>query len=401
MPNLPPSPAHEARSDEAKLLAVLVMAWMFLFGLIGSGLVGPNRSSIEREFGLSHAQYGAAFAAIQVLCAFGALTVSSRFRRFEPIDALLGSICLQTAGFAAVSGTRSAAGLAAGWTLVTLGTTLGFVVNSLSAALWLHDPARGVTLLHGWNGVGKVAGPLLAALCLAVGWRLSFLATGAASVALLVPLLLRRKLLHSVVPTAGDTAPTSGSIWSASRIGFVVLPFALLTGGNVAFAALVPLYYETTQGMSAERSSLLLTAHLFGVAAGRFALMGARLSPNTMIAVCLLAGLSVFPALHSRSYPVLALCLFGVGVMFSGTWPGFYAQAARFFPHSPHLLDYGSAVGSALGIAVCMIGSGLLMARSPALALVSGPVALWLFGLFYFLSPLSRLTPDDPALRKS
>ena len=63
-----------ARGSSAALLGSFVMSWMFLFGMIGTGLVGPNRSSIEREFGLSHTQFGAAFALVQIGCSLGAFT---------------------------------------------------------------------------------------------------------------------------------------------------------------------------------------------------------------------------------------------------------------------------------------------------------------------------------------
>ena len=63
--------------------------------------------------------------------------------------------------------------------------------------------------------------------------------------------------------------------------------------------------------------------------------------------------------------------------MFSSTCPAFYAQAARFFPpHARHLLDYGSALGNAIGIALCVYGSSALAERHLACALRFGPAVL-------------------------
>jgi hypothetical protein len=76
--------------------------------------------------------------------------------------------------------------------------------------------------------------------------------------------------------------------------------------------------------------------------------------------------------------------------MFSGPWPIFYAQASRFFTSFPHLLDYGTSVGGALGIAACMYGSGALAERSPDLAMLLGPAAVWVYAVVYAFSPMSK-----------
>lgn len=373
-------------------LTALVMSWMFLFGMIGTGLVGPNRPAIEREFGLSHAAFGAAFSVIQIACSAGALAAASRLRRFDSIRALILSLWIQVAGFLVVCLSHSLVGLGIGWTLITLGNVMGAVVNNLSARLWPENPSRGIALLHGFNSLGKVAGPVLAAGCLVIGWRSSFLATGAVTFALLAYFLWRQGKSPASVPAAfADEAEIEGGV-HRPLFWLCTLLFGLLAGGNVAFAALVPLYYATTREVSAGAGSLLLTAHLMGVAAGRFTFAGPgrRLSPNAMIGICLFTGLSVFVSVTRAPFALVSLALFGVGWMFSNPWPTFYAQSARFFPAHPHLLDFGTALGMALGSAAMVTLSSLLFESSPALAMISGPAAVWLFGLIYFLSPFSR-----------
>src|SRR5205085_2229509 len=68
---------------EGRRLATVAMAWMFLFGMIGTGLVGPNRTSIEREFGIGHAAFGIAFAALQLASPTIVWILASRARRFD------------------------------------------------------------------------------------------------------------------------------------------------------------------------------------------------------------------------------------------------------------------------------------------------------------------------------
>lgn len=383
--------------DNRGLLAGVVLSWMFLFGLIGTGLVGPNRTAIEREMGLSHAGFGAAFALVQIVCAILVLGAVSVLPRFRNHSALGFSLLVQAVGFAAVFLSRGRMGLIAGWTLITLGVALGSVANTVSARLWAHDPRKGVALLHGLNGLGKVAGPLIAAACLALGWRLSFLVVGALTLGLLALLWRGRSDFAAwEPPPAGDRTVLPASLHLLGRPFYwlCVLPFGLIAGGDVCFAALVPVFYETRHQASPAQASLLLVAHLIGLACGRFAFTfwGGRLSNNAVIALCLAGGLFALPAALASAPWVWAAALFGVGIQFSSTWPTFYAQvSSRFFPPSTHhLLDYGSGLGNALGIAVCVYASSVLADRSLVLALLFGPTALWLFGVVYFCSPLSR-----------
>jgi fucose permease len=380
------------RSSGTTHLATLVMSWMFLFGMIGTGLVGPNRTAIEHEFRLSHAQFGTAFALIQIACASLVLYVAARRRSANNLTLLIVSLAVQVAGFVCVYLSHVVSGLAFGWTLITLGTVLGSVSNSVSAELWPDNPRRGVTLLHGFNSIGKVAGPLVAAALLTLGWRPSFLAVGTITLVLLVAFWSNRLRFtaperHVPADVRLDGALRQPAYW------LTVLPFGLIAGGDVAFAALVPLYYETVHGLSPQTASLLLTSHLLGLVVGRFTFVALsdRLTNNLVIGLCLLNGLFIFPALLASSLIGWSLALFGVGWMFSSTWPTYYAQVAHFFPPgSRHLLDYGSGLGSSLGIALCVYASSALAEHHLAAALSFGPGVVWIFGVLYFLSPLSR-----------
>jgi predicted MFS family arabinose efflux permease len=379
--------------NDTTLLRVLVMSWMALLGMIGTGLVGPNLSSIERELRIDHSQFGAAFAVIQVLCSLAVLVVARRARSFDSGGAFLLSLVVQTAGFGVVFLSRTALVLGAGWTLITLGTVLGSVANNVSARLWADNPRRGVTLLHGFNGIGKVVGPLIAIGCLALGWRLSFLAVGIITVALLAGFWATRERMATLShESASERREQAAVTRTGPGFWLCVLPFGLIAGGDVCFAALMPSFYERVHQLSPENASLLLTAHLVGLAVGRFAFvpLNERLGNHRVIALCLAAGVFLVPALLGRSPWVWALGVFGVGWMFSSTWPTYYAQIAPHFADRPAVLDYGSALGNALGIAVCVYGASALAEQFPTAALLVGPAALWVFGAVYFTTALSR-----------
>ncbi len=421
-----PSPPDAPWPSDARRIAWLGIAWMFLYGALGTGLVGPNRPGIERELGLSHAQFGAAFAVIQIACSFSVLAVTSRARRLDRSRALSLSLLAQTVGFVLVFIGPGRAGLAAGWSLITLGATLGFVSNSLSAKLWPDNPRRGVLLLHGFDGAGKVTGPALAALCLGLGWRWSFAVGGALTGALLiVSWRIRLPSRAAVKPAPERQSPETTSTGSSegdapspetappvsdlsqdaaaspgpstrSLLREGVLPFALLTGANVSFATLVPTYSRTVLGLGASAASLALSAHLLGMAVGRFGLFSAKTPPppNRVIALCIAAGLAVFPLAGRPSLIVALVALFGVGLMFSGVWPTYYGLVSPRYRAAPHRLDYGSALGGNLGAAACVWISSALAERSLFASLAFGPAMMALFGVLHFAGVLRSGRPE-------
>jgi len=143
---------------------------------------------------------------------------------------------------------------------------------------------------------------------------------------------------------------------------------------------------------SAAAGTLLLVVHLAGLAAGRFAsaLLARRLSNSAVIGLCLAAGLFVFPAVLLENLAAASAALFVMGLMFSSTWPSFYAQASRHLADGRDMMPYGSALGNTLGVSLCLFASGALADANLTAAMFFGPAVLWGFGAAYFASPLSR-----------
>ena len=383
-----------------RLMGPLIMSWVFLSGMIGTGLVGPNRSSIESEFALSHAKFGLVVAAIQVTASFLALLLGPRLRRWGSYRVLMLGLAIQSVGFASIFFIHQAAGLVLGWALVNFGTVLGAVTNNISMHLWPNNARKGVTLLHAWNGTGKIAGPLLVAGCLALGWRTSFLAVGLLTgVVLLTFYLVRNRT--GVIPeqVARDASSRRAEVWRNPFYWLSILPFAMIAGGEAAFVTLLPVWLEKGQGYSPQAASLLLTVHLSGLASGRF-LTGAlneRIGNNTIIAGCLATGVFVFPVMLYAHPWALYPALYLMGFMFSSTWPTTYAQVARFHSGQRDMLAYGSSVANVLGISGCVLISSWIADQSLRWSLLFGPSVLWLFGLIYYTTRLSARQVAAPA----
>lgn len=99
-------PTARSRSGDIAVLRGLILSWMFLFGMIGAGLVVPNLLSIERELGVSHGQVGGVFALIQIPCSLAVLYAASRRSAFDNATAFAASHLVQTLGFVTVYASR-------------------------------------------------------------------------------------------------------------------------------------------------------------------------------------------------------------------------------------------------------------------------------------------------------
>ena len=84
-----------------------------------------------------------------------------------------------------------------------------------------------------------------------------------------------------------------------------------------------------------------------------------------------------------------------MGLMFSATWPTFYAQASLHLGRHKDMLAYGSGLGTVLGASLCVLASSFVADFDLTLSLIFGPVILWLFAAVYYTTRLSKA--PDPA----
>lgn len=382
-------------------LRFLILFWFLLAGAVRTGLVGPNRPSIEEEFGLTHGQFGLGIAVIQVLSAGLILAITSRLKRLNPMSVMIFGLALQLGGFGFVAATGDIYSLCIGWWLISAGTSLGAVGNNVSMDLWPQEPRKGVVLLHSFNAAGKVIGPVIAGLCLYLSWRMSFLGVGVVTLAGLAAfVLLYRKANRFYAQRHHEEIQKKLTRGVLHRPVFwlVVCFFAMIAGGEFIFATIMPTYFHNVRGFSKEQASWLLSLHLLGLMCGRFisAHFAGRRSNRAIVGICLLCGVAIVPILYSNSMVLLLPALFVLGGMFSSTWPSTYAHLNGPFAHYRAELAYGSALGNNLGFAVFAITSSYLADWSLEAAMLMGPIVLWLFGLLFFFGPLrSETRPID------
>jgi len=374
------------------------MAIVLHSGLVGTGLVGPNRPAIEAEYGLNHTLFGVGISVAQCVVALALVVYASKLRTDNPPRVVNVGLVTQLVGFALIFATKSAILLLAGWLLISLGVMLISVTNNMAQDLWPGDRRRGVILLHFYNSGGKVLGPAVVAACIALafGWRWSFVIAGVMVIGLMIISAISAGQARQLYRQhAGQrTATLETNVLRDRFYWLCVLPFGLIAGGEAAFATLAPTYYFQVKGLSQQAANMLLTVHLVGLMSGRLiaAFFGTRFSSNTIIAACLSAGVFVFPAIYVDQPAIRIASLVLLGLTFSATWPTFYAQVAPHWPDHRPMLAFGSALGNMVGIALCVLLSSMIADVNLLAAVVSGPVILWLFGLVYYTTRLSRST---------
>src|SRR5687768_10645268 len=147
-PLLQPQPVPHAGT-----LRTLILFRFLITGIISTGLVGPSRSAIEHEYGLSHFVFGLTLAIIQIGAAGSVLLSSFRLRRFNFAHVLLVSLTLEAIGFFCIWRGGHVPMLVLGWTLITLGVVIGAMFNKVAMELWPIAPRMGLMLLHAFNGL--------------------------------------------------------------------------------------------------------------------------------------------------------------------------------------------------------------------------------------------------------
>ncbi len=388
-----------------RALHLIVLGWMFLAGALRSGLLGPNRSAIRAAYGLSETEFGAAVALVQIGASAAALLgARALLARWTSVRVMVLALVVAAAGFAVVGSVPRIEGFVAGWGLVMVAFVLGSVSNNISMDLWPRDPRRGVIVLHTSNGAGKIAGALVSAAWLAVGWRLSF-ATFAAGTAVLAAVFVAwYRAAGAPVPSAAPAPMRHAPRRDVLRrpIYWMILAgFGLASGSEAVVATLLPEYFELARGMSAQAGTGLLLVHFTGILAGRLiaSAVGRRVTSAALIASGVAAGAMIVPVLLVEELAAAGVCVFLLGLAFASLWPTFYARAARHLPHDRDMLAYGSYLGSNLGVAVAILASSRLADSDLAAGLAFGPLLLAAFGVLYFATPLGW--PPTPPFRRA
>lgn len=372
-----------SRSPVPLILSVLGAG--FTSGVIPAGLLPANVLNIESAYGLSHSEMGRIIGLSMILggC-IGGLASGFVCGRIGALRTLLLSFVMVAASLCSIGLIRSFHATVIG--LVGYFFAHGFMgsSNALSAHM-LRDRQRGVTLLHGFNAMGKLAGPLLASLFLYGAWRYGFLTIAALALILAVPAAM--SLAHGGSNSIGRKQPEDGH----AGIGFwmAVMGFAFIAGSEIAVALWIPAYGQKVRHFTATESNMLLSIFLVGLIVGRFAssALSKKLSTRQIIGICGASVVFAIPAVSFTSYPLASVSFLLFGLAFSAMWPTYFAHLAHIFPERLGLMSGAAMFTTQIGFAVCSYTSGRLAEVNLAYPILFGAGVMGFFTLIFFAVP--------------
>jgi len=326
-------------------------AYYAMYGMVGLGLLPPLTRSFETTFGLSHAQMGLLLGIGIVTGSVTALLSGMLYDHWGGRILMAGSLML--AGWSAL-GVGAADRMA--WFVAAL--LLFHIVNSVGATLanpitsYLYgdERSRGMSLLHGCQGLGRLLAPLLVTAVLFVTgrWQPVFL-VGAVLFAVwsLLFLFVFREPAWAATddPSGVGIAGLVRGLRSLLRdpgVRLIVLAFVLSVGAETSTIIWFPNLLESEWGFTKQQALMTLTLMMLGYTlvrlTGGFLPRGAEriLIPiGTGLHVAVMAWVMLIP-----SRGVVPVAAFLMGTALGVYWPNLAAAAYHYTPYR-----HGTLVG--------------------------------------------------------
>ena len=360
-------------------------------GLVGLGLIPGLISSFEETFALSHSWMGAILAAGAALfcvlaIVFGLIADHRGYRIVLIVSTALIAVC---AAMLWQSPTRILA-IAA---LLLFNACMGNypLINSLVFSLYGEKSAKGMNLIHGIEGVGRLLAPLLIALMIALtqSWRSVFCVTMIVFLILLVPVSVIRKSAVAG-PIGGTSLKESLRILKVPQVLLGVLTFVFLTGCENMFINWIANYLETECSLSRRQGLLGLTVMMTGFTGVRLFLglvhleftAGWVLGALAMVTACY-GGL----ALASSPWLIYGIC-FVLGAAMGPSFPMTANLLLRVLPGGRGLLTGLFFLGGNVGVMVFVSLAGVLgdiFSLRVAFAVAPASYAIFAAILIFFL----------------
>jgi MFS family permease len=354
-----PGIVHRVVGGEIEPVLRPLLGVLLLQGIAESAQASYDGLWSLRALGATSAELGLAFAGAAVASVITGIVggrLSDRVGRRPPI--LVGSAALAalTACLAFV-GQHVALGLGV---LVLIGGAIGLLFGSQRALLTdlvprdRHDHAFAAQRIV--QNIGYVAGPLVGAALLTVGWRALFL--GIAAIALLAFIVALQAIPRSAQPDADGSVATWSLLALLRTPSFTVLLLAgtLAAMVYVSYETLLPISLVQSHGVAPAAWGILLSLNPIVVVVCQFRLSArvARVNELARLSIGIAAMGTPFLLVEvSTALPllVLMLLLFVLGEMLWG--PPAQSIIARLAPDDMRGAYFG-ATGASLPAALAL-----------------------------------------------
>ena len=139
---------------------ILCHTYYFVFGMVGAGLVPALEKNFEDTFGFSHSRMGLLIG-VSMFCFSTCSVIAGTI--YDRIGARLLMVCsmvLTAISALVIAGCSTAATFSVAFVFFYLALGIGMVINPLVGRLYAERPSRGINILHGFQGVGRIMTPL-------------------------------------------------------------------------------------------------------------------------------------------------------------------------------------------------------------------------------------------------
>ena len=373
-----------------RLSKAICHSYYLLFGLVGIGLLPPLVKSFEDGYGISHTTIGLVLGVGAVLLSLASLGVGVWYDRRGGRTVLSATMLLCAVSALGIYFTHSVVPFVVLLLSFHIANGLGAVVNPLVARLYAEERARGMNLLHAWQGVGRLLAPMLVAVCIALTgqWRSAF-GVSAIIFGSWFPLVWfgLKETPQAQSQQHHDTAFNTMALLRDRVVMLGVAGFFLLSGCEMSLMTWMANFLESETQFGKTEALTALTAMMLGYTAIRL-LLGFRRSRVTSLHIALSAvvlAAAFWLTTKVGDVHLLYSLAFLMGLCFGPYWPSLAAAIYDYAPSGHGTLTGLFGIGSTTGAFVFVSAVGVLGdIATLRYGLLLAPVCGILFAVAYY-----------------
>jgi len=305
---------------------------------VGSGLLPPLIKSFEDGYGISHTTMGIVLGVGAVVMSLTSLAAGAWYDRQGGRAPLSTTMAFCAASALGIYFTQTVVPFVVLLLAFHIGNGIGTVVNPLAAKLYAQERARGMSLLHAFQGVGRLLAPMLVAACIALSgqWRVAFVVS-AILFGIWFPLVwfgLKDTSQHVRNPQEHDPSFDVVGVLRDRVVVLGTIGFFFLSGCELNLMTWLPNFLESETHFGKIDALTALTAMMIGFTIIRFVLGVRRLRVTSLhivlSAIVLAAAFWLITNVGDR-YLLYSLA-FLMGVCFGPYWPSLVAVIYDYAP---------------------------------------------------------------------
>ena len=330
---------------DGRVLAAISVGWLAV--RLGREAIPPLLPVIIDDVNISPSTAGVGLTAmwlVYALCQYPGGRLSDALSRRTVLTA---SLAVVVAGFVALVGVTTYAGLLLGFVLVGLGAGLYFApARALLADTFPQRRGQvfGIQSSAGSIGAAAAAGVTLVAVSLGA-WQYSFLPVIVVLGVVLLSFVLWHREPYVLKPVNLGLAGTSKRIFAGSRVRYLLVAYVFVSFAWQGFLGFLPTYLQAEKGFgqglaSGAFATVFVVAIVVGPLAGRLADSASRVlvgSVGILLAVC---GLLLLVGSSMAAVAVAGILLFAVGMR--SFPPVMQAYIMGLFPDESMAGDFGA-----------------------------------------------------------